>query len=567
MDVPTELIASLNKISSTRSISPTSKIFMKDNLDVLQEYATKEENKLIKPIVVVLDKGRLTESDKKLIICNKKSIIKLINKYEEEFNVDPNEDVIDDQKTVDEVEAELDAKIDKYNSYNKTHPMLGVSFNEKKNTWRYRTTETSKMNKDRKIIIGMAKEEIVTEKELRIFANGQKDFFNYQNHHFMVYWHAENPYFDIQHIISILNLKDTCVNHKYSKTSKHITNYMWHKNEFGGYILRELIPEKAMFEIILNSNSKLSKSFKTDVAQILSDLRKEGNLVITNDAVTKKLKKHANIDEESDAKIKELIDKPITLSYDNTMDMTQLYLLINQITFIALTEFLNQSVLYAFIVSLKRDHTDVIVKFGWSLDILARIKKLHTTYGSNFYLIGIKKVKNETIEKNFHAVLKQKFPDSIEKVSIKDKNKVELYKFNLLMMNEFNGVEEDYSQTIQNVALTSVQQNMINLVKNQASSFQMLIMAQLNLNNIMSKTKNETVIITCAQLHYGFLTLQTNNMHLNNTKKIEADAKIRELEINKEIESIKASVELRKADVRMKELELKCLKLSKKSKK
>lgn len=39
---------------------------------------------------------------------------------------------IDEQKTVNEVEAELDTKIDKYNVYSKTHPMPSVSFNEKK---------------------------------------------------------------------------------------------------------------------------------------------------------------------------------------------------------------------------------------------------------------------------------------------------------------------------------------------------------------------------------------------------------------------------------------------------
>ena len=66
-----------------------------------------------------------------------------------------------------------------------------------------------------------------------------------------------------------------------------------------------------MFEILLSSNSKTSKLFKKDVAKILTDLRKEGNLEITN---TKILKKHANIDIQHDTQIKNLIQKPHILS-------------------------------------------------------------------------------------------------------------------------------------------------------------------------------------------------------------------------------------------------------------
>ena len=62
------------------------------------------------------------------------------------------------------------------------------------------------------------------------------------------------------------------------------------------------------------------------------------------------------------------------------------------------------------------------------------------------------------------------------------------------MMTEFNAVEEDYSQTMQNVILTSEQNILINLVKNQNSVFQMAVMSQLNFNNIAIKTTDSKVI-------------------------------------------------------------------------
>src|SRR5690606_6780838 len=126
------------------------------------------------------------------------------------------------------------------------------------------------------------------------------------------------PLFDIQHIISVLNLKTTSYTEKYNEFSNQITNYIWYKNEFDGYILRELIPETTVFEIILSSNSIISKSFKKDVSEILSDLRKDGDLIITNDTISaKKLKKHANVDEGKDVVIKNMIKNDLSLSYDN----------------------------------------------------------------------------------------------------------------------------------------------------------------------------------------------------------------------------------------------------------
>jgi len=551
------LIDAITNFSADVALTKDDKNFLKDNLASLKEHINKKESKIISPIIEILEKGRLIKADKNIIEETKETMIELVNKYEEEFNDEDNEDDIDEEKTVDEIESELDNKINKYNGFSSHNPMTGVIFNNKKSLWRLQLNNIESTSRDKNIIIEKSKNILLPKKANSVGKIRDKKFFNYDNHYFLTYWHNNEPLFDIQHIISILNLKKSSNFAKYTEFYKQITNYTWHKNEFDGYILRELISETTMFEILLSSNSKTSKLFKKDVAKILTDLRKEGNLEITN---TKILKKHANIHIQHDTQIKNLIEKPHILSYTDVTDMTQLYIQVNQIAYISLASFLNQSVLYAFVVSLKTNHNHVIVKFGWTLDILSRIESLHTEYGSNFYLIGIKKIKNELVEKNFHSVLKQKYPDSIEKVNIKGKEKIELYKFNLLMMNEFNAIEEDYSQIMQNIILTSEQQILINLVKNQNSVFQALVMSQLNFNNIALKTTDPNVINNCSSLHYGFLSMQSTNLHIENMKKLDNDVKIKKIDL----EFKKVELELKKADIELKKMELDSKKYNKK---
>ena len=50
--------------------------------------------------------------------------------------------------------------------------------------------------------------------------------------------------------------------------------------------MRELISESTMYKVLLGSNSKISKKFKNDVANILVELRKDGQLKVTNKEIT-----------------------------------------------------------------------------------------------------------------------------------------------------------------------------------------------------------------------------------------------------------------------------------------
>lgn len=557
MSTYTKFINIVNNFSSEKSLSNNDKILMKNNLNTLSSHVDKKENEIINSVLISLNKNRLTKDDKQVIIVNKKIIIKIVTKYGEQFNEKSNEDNIIENNSIECIENELDAKIKKYNGFSTNHPMHGITYDNNKSKYMIQYNKIKKFEDNITIASNIILENFKRYKNSDKIGENipLKNFFNYKDHYFVIYWQNDKPLFDIQHIISILNLKYSSYLEKYNQFSDQIIFYTWHKNKYDGYIFRELISETTVFEIILSSNSTISKSFKKDISKILSDLRKEGNLEITNDKISKKkLKKYENIDEEKDTQIRNMIDKTLSLSYDNPVDMMQLYILINQLSYIPISLYINQSVLYAFIVTLKRNHTKVIIKFGWSLDILTRIKDLQNEYGSNFYLIGLKRIKNELIEKQFHKILRFKFPDSIENVCIKSKDKIELYKFNMLMMTEFDAVEEDHTKNILDIVLSNKQKILVETIRNQHIIFNNIIISQLNLNNIISKTSDENVINNCAVIHYNFLTIQSNNIHNQTIKKmqIEDDQKKRDFKLNK--------LEINK-EIRLKELEIEIYKL------
>lgn len=109
MSIVNELIYSLNSISATKTLASNDRTFIKDNLDFLQDHATKSEKKLIKPIYNILSREKLSESDKELIVTNRKAIIKLIKKYENEFNDESNDEETECHKYNPSMITEVDS--------------------------------------------------------------------------------------------------------------------------------------------------------------------------------------------------------------------------------------------------------------------------------------------------------------------------------------------------------------------------------------------------------------------------------------------------------------------------
>jgi prophage antirepressor-like protein len=305
--------------------------------------------------------------------------------------------------------------------------MRGITYDKINNRWRYNRGEINITKKNYEEIMEMAKQQICT---VRISNNSGKNvgnfekyekkcikkFFTYQNHYFICYWEDNEPYFDIQHIISVLNLKKSSWYDKYDEFRNNIKHNKLHKNKYGGYILREMINEKTTYQIILSSNSTISKSFKKDVSKILANLRKEGQLNISNDKITLNKKTLYGMNESND-KIINNTTYPIYY-YNNPRHSQFIRHLIKLGSNTSLSKFINKHVLYALIIPLKTDNDCVILKIGYTESINDRLETLQAEYKSNVYFIKAKIISGQKDEEKFHKIIKTKYNSLIEHYEI-----------------------------------------------------------------------------------------------------------------------------------------------------
>jgi len=149
-EIPSQLIDTLGGVSPNQQITGTDKNFIKDNLSFLQQFADDDELEIIDPLIELLEKGKLTNNDKSVIMRNKKMLVQIINRYEEEFNVESNEDEIGVEKSIDDVERELDCKSDRYCGFSDHNPMQGVTYDKSKKKYQIRHDKinTSSVNMD-----------------------------------------------------------------------------------------------------------------------------------------------------------------------------------------------------------------------------------------------------------------------------------------------------------------------------------------------------------------------------------------------------------------------------------
>ena len=182
-----------------------------------------------------------------------------------------------------EIEKLLDDDIGKYNIFNNTNPMQGVYLSPKQK-WRFMDDYHDTTDKKFRAIKKFAKKallpttaHLLTENkpESENFCN--KTYAIYQGHLFVSFWYNEEPLFDIQHIISVLNLKPASHIKKYDEYKTQISHYVWHENEYRGYILRELISKETAFLIIHSC-----QNIQIDFVDILTELRETKITLLVN---------------------------------------------------------------------------------------------------------------------------------------------------------------------------------------------------------------------------------------------------------------------------------------------
>lgn len=135
----------------------------------------------------------------------------------------------------------LDDKVSKYNKFNEKHPMKGVSYDECNNKYKIQLDEKSQTIKNLHDAIKKIKQNLDSSHGEKIFDEVTKKVIKNKHCKIIKYIHNKKSYYDIQHILSQMELKNSYVKKKYNTVEDKIKKYYWHKNKFGGYILRELI--------------------------------------------------------------------------------------------------------------------------------------------------------------------------------------------------------------------------------------------------------------------------------------------------------------------------------------
>jgi prophage antirepressor-like protein len=402
----------------------------------------------------------------------------------------------------DIIQTILDNNVRTYRKYTQKNPMLHVTYND--TLKKYRLTTGKQETKETIEEIRDLALNVSTSLSGNSVPHFFKNYFEYGKKYFLCYWHEGDPYFDIRHIVSVLNLEKSTENKIMSKHPISMT--VLDINEFGGYIQREIIEEEIMYTIILNSNSSFAKTFKKSVTKILIELRKRNGFEIKNNDMVIRQK----ILDDGPMQFTE-INKPYVCN--NKEHMAEIKNAVNEGKRIKISNYAKRHVLYAVLLFIGTLDKKTIIKFGYSEDIATRMTSLPTEYGTEVCLLKIKEIHGQSDERHFHTLIKSKYANLICNATRCGKEKTELYYFNRVLMEEF----EDYmSNNGQNniVALRdnrpgiNVYEKLIEMQQDKIIEYEKIIREQ---QNELETMKKEFSTLDDVYLRLGTIINRGNN--------------------------------------------------------
>jgi prophage antirepressor-like protein len=155
-----------------------------------------------------------------------------------------------------------------------------------------------------------------------------------------------------------------------------------------------------LYQLIDKSTKENAKKFKKYVVQCMEDLRLKG--YVDDKSHEGRINIHENIYHFTR---KKMTDDKESRFYDNEDEEMDLFSELNKD--IDLSQYDMQSCIYLFVTSIKNMKDDrLILKIGFTQDIISRCKSIHDEYGSTFKLIAINLVNNINDEKKLHRRLK-----------------------------------------------------------------------------------------------------------------------------------------------------------------
>lgn len=450
----------------------------------------------------------------------------------------------------DTLESKLDKDCDRYNKYTESNPAEYIRYDIHKNRYELEYDEERIKSKDLNKLIDKIKKILGGKKKENFLQIAPHKKIEYKGKKIIIYLSQDNKaYFDINHIIclfdDIKSKKD-----KYNEYKGKIVLYDFRDNMYGGFYIKEFINQETFFQILLHTNSVFSNKFKNDVAKLLDSLTNKGVLTISNNNLV------ANIKKPNEYLIEEY-------NYTQTYENENLVELVkNQIKECKKTnwnKYLKKHIMYFFVITLEDPDklNRILCKVGYSCSLIDRFKSLESEYKCKFYLLGLKLVHSVQDEKDFHLLLKKKYPEFIVNLKIGTHDKDETYVFDKDLYKTFLDYVDKVEFTSSEHLMEEESNKIINnYFENIEERFEIEIIQKfrqiIRIDNITNMLQKE-VVIEINKTHYNLLLIkETNNykiteMRLNNEftlKQREFDHK--EIMMDKEIELARIKLETAK---------------------
>lgn len=519
---------------------------------VPRSYIKKE----IKEEVKKLLKEELKEEEKDVlneITRSKKYTKKLVEKLnkilenkeeitEEEY--ERTEEEVMKEINEENLEEELDNLCERYNKFSESNPAEHISYNKNKKKYVLRDNKEEKTSKELERLIKIRKENLVHKSLIEFTKIVPIRKIIYKGEKFIIYVNEnKRPHYDLNHVVNLISNKSQI--DKYHECKNKIKLYDIRKNKYGGFYVKEFINQEDFFNIILNSQNDFTKNFKNDVSKILDKLCESGEIIISDNNLV--LNENRLIIKTPEEYIEDEYEYEQTYENESLVEFVKIQ--IREFKKANWLKYLNKPVLYFFITTLK-DPTGlnrILCKIGESGDILDRINSIKYEYKCKFYLIGLKLINRSQDEKEFHKLLKSKYPELFVKIKIGGHDKDESYVFDTDLYKsylefpdkrEFDKIEikiEEEAEKKMKEYLEGIEERFEYQVLERQSKM-------LKLENITCEIRKE-VALKVNEEHYKLLALKENNRHLEKMKE-------------KEIELEKISPGIKKLELEIRKMEL-----------
>lgn len=155
-----------------------------------------------------------------------------------------------------------------------------------------------------------------------------------------------------------------------------------------------------LYQLIDKSTKENAKKFKKYIVRCMEELRLKGT--VDDKSHEGRINTHENIYHFTR---KKMTDDKESRFYDNEDEEMNMFSEMGRD--IDLSQYDMKSCIYMFVTSIKNMKDDrLILKMGFTQDIISRCKNIEDEYGSKFQLIGVQLVNNIQDEKKLHRRLK-----------------------------------------------------------------------------------------------------------------------------------------------------------------